>query len=428
LISQLSINEKDILIKRLLRITRSPLAKIHIIHILTHSGDHPSYSRLAQRFIKKLISNEGEKEAEAFLSILNWVNNEISHRQDAINFSSNLRLALVWTHAHRLFLIFIFTGAPVDWLAKFFKQANEKIPTEILTRDPKQWYDVAHPRNVSEEILILHGLSYGLRDVRDELITSDLRSMLVKMALHEAEGIQIPAPVLMRDTTHASNSLSSFLSGDRGELFLPLLGMERASIFTRTALRSWPEEALNRLSDGSNQFSDWGILSAVMGDFLPDESLAQRFKKFIRKTEFADLYRKNGQLGNLAILSSSQQLKNFADQDLRDLLKNQLVKIAQVLADSKHGELNEADGVKENLLGTKETWGILLDSAFNISLAVQMPENVIPEFIDILRQMVGSWPELASMYRPVIQRFCEELPIYQAKQFWPLLIHLRALS
>lgn len=52
--------------------------------------------------------------------------------------------------------------------------------------------------------------------------------------------------------------------------------------------------------------------------------------------------------------------------------------------------------------------------------------TITAEFGRITIQVIEAWREPAQEYRPIIQRFCEELPLAHAKDLWPLLIRLRA--
>jgi hypothetical protein len=71
----------------------------------------------------------------------------------------------------------------------------------------------------------------------------------------------------------------------------------------------------------------------------------------------------------------------------------------------------------------KETGLILLESVLKVSLSAQDP---VSEFVALLTQIVEIWQMIIPTYKPVIQRFCEELPLSQAGKFWPLLVRLRA--
>lgn len=66
----------------------------------------------------------------------------------------------------------------------------------------------------------------------------------------------------------------------------------------------------------------------------------------------------------------------------------------------------------------------MIQVALYISKAVRPSRDVITEFVELITQLLEAWNTMKSQYTPIIQRLCEELPIAQAQQFWPLLLCL----
>ena len=99
--------------------------------------------------------------------------------------------------------------------------------------------------------------------------------------------------------------------------------------------------------------------------------------------------------------------------------------IAKYLAKQNTDKVDLSAISKEDLDKLRDISLILLESAFNVSTATQQNQNVIAEFVDLLTQLVEILNVMKPVIKPIVQRFCEELPISQAKQFWMLLLRLR---
>jgi len=424
-VEKLSEQDRRALIKRLLRTAPSPLSKMHFVYLLLHFGDKTSaFRRLARWAINNLLSTTGTEEFEAFLAILKWVNEEFGHWPEARAWPSHIKLAMVWSHAHRLFSIFRSAGAPNAWLREIFEKQVQRIPHEAFERDPNYWFDIAHPRLVSRVTFTLGGLSYSLSEKAKVFIDKKLRERFANLAFPEVEGMRPPALPLVRDTTRSRDGLGSFLGGDFAHRLSALLGSKNASKFKQSALKELVEQAASRLGKTSDELSAWARIHAVLGDLPPEQHLAVRLKKAISQTDFVGLFEKNANSGFLALLAASLQAINLGDQNLRCHLKDQLVRTSKILAQRESGETGRDTRGEEDF---SESWkAFLFESALNISIAAQPSGDVIAEFADLLTQIVKNWHSIIPTVKPIVQRLCEELPVRQAQQFWPLLIGLRA--
>lgn len=426
-IAELSPEDRHMLIRRLLKTAGSPVSKIHLVYLLLHFGhETPAFWRLARRVITRLLSTKGEQEFEAFLAILKWVNDEFNHQPDMRICSPHIRLAMVWAHAHRLFSIFSSLGAPVLRLRDTFNQMRQRIPLETFERVPDYWFDITHPRQVSRVTFLLGGLFYSFGEEAAGFLEKGLQDLFTREAFHEMDGKWVPVAPLLRDLTQARNSLGSFLGGDRGERLSSLLRTEDASDFARLSLQGLAEQAVDTLTEASDEFSAWLLLHAVLGDLPPREDLAYRLKTTMRETDFVGLFEKDAGLGYIAIQTASLQVINLGDEHLRDHLKDQLVKIAQLFAGLEAGEVDCGTVSADDFGESRDVFLLLIESALNISIAAQPPQDVIAEFAALLAQLVRAWQSMIPVCRPIVQRLYEELPIAQAQQFSTLLVRLRA--
>ena len=220
------------------------------------------------------------------------------------------------------------------------------------------------------------------------------------------------------------NSLNSFLGIDRGEVLSKLLRITAES-FTHQLLQESVERAIDSLSEASDDSFAWGILQEVLGDTPPHKDLSEQFAIVFNHTDFVRLCQKEMALGIYAMKTASQQIVHLKNEGVRLYLKDQAVKIAQLFAEKCKGmSLHSLTDDNQKVLD----WisNSLIEFARNIALAVQAPQDVIEEFVDIFTQVVEGWDFMSKICKPLIQIFIEDLPISQSQKFWRLLVRLRA--
>lgn len=240
------------------------------------------------------------------------------------------------------------------------------------------------------------------------------------------DGQQMPTLSLLRDLNLSKNSLNAFLNIDIGVSFSELIGVQEASIFSQESLKLIAERAIASLEKADNVLASWLRFHAVVGDLPPYEDIVAQFKTIIRKTNFIDLYKTDVYSANIVLVTASQQLINFSDQDLRCFIKDQLLRTIELFSEWDNENISENNSNEPRDYHSQDTWIVLLETMLNISLAAKSTENVASEFKDLLSLVVDRWHSKIPEVRNIVQRFCEELPISQAKQFWPLLVRLRA--
>ena len=334
----------------------------------------------------------------------------------------------VYPLEHRLFTILVSIGIPIPRIQQEFHQnLQQRIPLDIFERSHDYWLDITHPRHVNRESFLFAGLSYSLSEIDIDFVDKGLRNIFTSEAFFEENNIKYQITSLLNDTTLAKNGLNSFLAGDiRANGLSVLFEKEDAEKLSSLALSKLAEQFVNSLSEDSNNLRAWMHLYAVCGSFPPYESLFGKLKEIILKTNFANLVQEDLKNGGSVILVASQQAINLADQDVCNYLRDQLVKISELLANRGINETSLSTNNKSDSNIRGNICIFLLDSALNISIALQSSEGIVTEFKNIIIQLIDSCNSLAPIFRPIIQRLCEELPSSQAKNLWPLLVRLRA--
>lgn len=413
-VASLSSLERCSLFRRLLRVPGSPSSKMHIIRLLSRFGeDKPAYFRLARRIGMRLFTAREAEEFEAFTAVLKWVNDEFDRWPETHLWAPEVRLTMVWAHAHRLFVILMSTGATVVWVKDTFTQPSGlQMTSEVFEREPDYWFDVTHPRRIDRGSFLLAGLSYGFGD--------EAQRFSNEASLENADGLsELP---LLRDPTLARNGMGSFLGGDRGEKLAPLIGSERAGLYSRQGLRLLVEDKLANREEPEQVHLFWASLYAVIGDLPPYEDIAGRLEEAVRQTNFVDLTRSNSQVGILALHTASHLVTNGGDEDLRIYLKEQLIGVADLLAKLDSSASDQSISVNTE----RAELGALVDAALALAVATSPPENVHPELAAIIDQLASVRPSMVPFFKLIALRLCEELHLSQSQHYRPLLNRLRA--
>ena len=416
--------EQHTLIKELLRTAGSPLAQIHFVHLLLHTGDEKSsFWRLAKKIIRNLFSDEGKKKFSASLSLLKWVNEDLNYWYEFRQQPSHIRLFMIWAHANELYRLFSSLGVSDSGLEEMFQGLSYKrLPIEIFERKSDYWYDIVHPHRIQDISFLLHGLSYSIGDKADIFVDEKLKRLFCDQGFRQfEENIFLPIPSLVSDSTRAQNNLHSFLGGDRGQTLSSILDEEMSDKLTTASLQEQTEQVLG---NKDMEWFWWTHISALFSDLPPYAEERDRIREIILETEFADLYQKDALSGNIAFQTACLQAKHFGTKDICDYLKSELLKIVEYLEkESTEGHTDNSD----NSMPKRDSFQTVIESAANISIASgQQSQEMIAYFVEILSQVIEIWKDSTSNIEFIVRRFCKELPVSQAKAFWPLLIRLRA--
>ena len=416
--------EQHTLIKELLRTAGSPLAQIHFVHLLLRTGDEKSsFWRLAKKIIQNLFSDEGKKKFAASLSVLKWVNEDLNYWSEFRKLPSHIRLLMIWAHANELYRLFFSLGVSDSGLEEMFKDLSYKrLPIEIFERNSDYWYDIVHPHRIQDISFLLHGLSYSIGDKADIFVDRKLKRLFRDQGFRQLEkNIFLPIPSLVLDSTRAQNNLHSFLGGDRGQTLSSILDEEMSDKLTTASLQEQTEQVLG---NKDMEWFWWTHISALFSDLPPYAEERDRIRKIILETEFADLYQKDALSGNIAFQTACLQAKHYGTKDICDHLKSELLKIVEYTKkESTEGHTDNS----ENPMPERDSFQTVIESAANISIASgQQSQEMITHFVEILSQVIEIWNDHISDIESMVQRFCKELPVSQAKAFWPLLIRLRA--
>lgn len=415
------------LVKQLLRGVGSPLSKIHLVRLLLSAEDEKGkYSRLARRIVRYLLSTRGKAELDAFLAILKWTNNGFDRWPDARTWPGHIRLAMVWAHAHRLFLCFARARADLREVQRSLDRPWLQVPTEWFERREDYWFDAAHPRRVTGEGLLLGGLSYALGEKAAEVVDQTLRHLLRDQVFTDDGHLKAPALPLLQDPTRLGNGLGSFLGRDRCDVLLPITGVETSRLFARSSLEAAVLETIARVRAERDDVNLWLTLHAILGDLPPTEAARGPLSDAWREVDLAELFRRDDAVGLLAVQTISTQVNYVEDEALRARMAAQVVEVARMVA-GRHGGVGAKLAANQEQLNLNYVAQVLFEACLGLAVVPgSTSRQVATEFAKLVAELCDACPTLVPVLRPMVERFCKEFPISLVEPLSQLLIRLRA--
>ena len=95
---------------------------------------------------------------EAWLATLRWVDEQFGFNESARALSKPIRLALVWSHADRMFRILRSRGLPPEWIENVFHGSDYGVVPELVFPDTAYSEDDGGTERLGAEAFALSAL------------------------------------------------------------------------------------------------------------------------------------------------------------------------------------------------------------------------------------------------------------------------------
>lgn len=408
------------LLKDILSTKSTPLTQLHVLNLLIQSGkkDSPNW-KLAKETIQFLVSKEGKDRISAFVSILTWVSVNFEFWNETRSLPSHIRLLLVWGHANQLYGVLTAFGYSNQWLeSRFNSAASDRLLFAVLGRDSGYWLDVAHPRLVRQIPLLLHGMHYCIGDRAEEFIDDELRDVILDTISVESSAHLNPS--MYMDYTLAENSLSSFLGKEFGGGFVQMLGDGFAMELTKESLQRKTVHIVEKVQEDPNRSPYWmALLQIALNDLPLPQNVHDQVAVVVSKTDFLDVYKQNPSFGTLVIHAASLLSKHVNSKELSIHLRTILLDIVE------YTENEEVKRDPDGISSSRELV-VFLEIAYNLASIEKTQQETINQLAETTSRIVDVKKKDLSDLMFFVQLFCKELPVNQARKFWPIYIKLRS--
>lgn len=422
-IDSMSASEKRVLVKKLLRVSKSPTAVIHTAKLILQLGkDHTTYKRLANAKIRYILSDDFVSEVDAFLRVLQWANYQFSINEDLRYAPGELRLLLAWAHSHHIYSIFTSLGVNSAWVHNTFQQ-NANAPIRLFEHETNYDNNILNVQNVNARIFITYGVIH-LTENHHELVDTSLKEAIVNFVTLNNEGQVLPHPNLIVNPSRAENPLAAFLGRDLSVQLRDFMG-EEARLFDYMNWKSLALGTIQNLREHSSNVSTWIELFAVLGILPLDTDVRNELSLSLKSIDYVSLFNENVDFGGKAIHIASIQLLSIQDSDVSSHLRSQIIAISDLLGAKYPAKILNMMS-KEERENISRLSGEILEVALNISKMQKSPDERVLEFQKLGTEIAKRWMYFGTTIKPILQFLCEILPPQQTKHLWKLLLFLRA--
>lgn len=418
-LDQLNNHDKRILVKKFIKVASTPLSKAHFIRILNHLGiSNLAYTLLAKRVSKALLAPVSKAYVEAFISLLNWVNVELSNWS---TFSEALvphKLLCVWIHTHRIYTALVSAKTPPQWIASHFSpNTAHRLSLDFFNRGAIYWQDIAHPHRVQPATFLLLSVSYSLQEVRDSFWDQELATMISKIAVTTLNGNASPPIELLSDPTLASNSISSFLGTDLGIALSSVLSETDASHFSHSQMHKVASDATQDLETSKFDNGAWLHLLLVLNDLPIYPDLSERFRIIVGNINFVELLQQDFELFTIAMRCSAQQALHISNNEEREQLRNKFINALSLVSELKAHEILD---VNDDVLMA------FVDISFLLAISEDTLEAKVERLAAHWKEIITHQNDSKNLLKPILTYFCEHLPLQYTRPLWSLLLEIRS--
>lgn len=425
-VDELPDDKREELLKRLLRTATSPVSRLHFAHLLVEMHPHNcSYGRLARRVIGELLTHGVREETAAYIAMLRWSYEELRHWSATQGWPASTQLAMVWGHAHQLFLLFQSLGVSVNWVQQAFSRSRH-IPREMFEREPGLWLDIAQPHHIARAALLASGIAYAVQNAARPILDDALIDAFRKELFTLSEGLPVPVAPLLVDPSLSSDSLGSFLAMDRSTALTWLVGLEDAQSYSSVTLRSLTQTLLLRLGESSHEPSGWVLMQALLSDMPIYPDMVPEFCATLRNTDFVDLWRQDHSLGAQALKIAAVQTRSASDQALAAKLRGCMLEMVHDLVGASGADALRDLITQPHNKVLQYLLFLLFDAGLAVCQAGRSSEDAVEEFGDLMSDIVRKDPAMRVVCQPIIQNSCDRLKVELGKRLWPALIRMRA--
>lgn len=412
-----SAEERRGLLGQALRRPGSPVSAGHLLGlILGDPGAGRAERRWAARLGRHLLGPGSGDRAAAFLAVLRWAFGELNWLRRR-QWSPLQLLAAAWLHAHRLYAAVTSRVNDPRWIEESFSRAGwaERLPLDALERDPNTWYDAAHPRRVTPELLQLYTAAGPLPPSGTPPVpVRDLaRPLALEVVAPDAEGgaVILPRGPLIGRGAGLGDALGSYLAGDPGQRLKPLLGGE-ATYVARARLEALTATVLAMLDRAPTASTPLVIAGAAFDGHLP-EGVAEPLRRVLLAADFGPAAREGLELAVGGFAAACRLASVLQDPDVHRHLRGQLCGVARTEV-ALEGHLRQALDAH------------VFECALQLAVRPGNLRATLAELASALREVAADTPRYREAYLPVVARLCHELPGEFSGAVWPLWLEWQA--
>lgn len=360
--------------------------------------------RIRSRLASLFAVNDRSDVFEAWRTVLSWVDEQFGFHEPLRELNTDIRLALVWTHADRVFRILRGAGLEPPWIQNAFTDTSYPIAHEVVFASAEYSNDVVAPRHVSAESFALAALAAIGTEV-DIAAGVSARAEETFGQMKEDSGWRV-VRAMMAEEGAVTNALGSWLVS--GRKWLPLMPSAVRDGLSHDAVSVRVREACEGLLAKSEERSHWGILRATLGRSSPSPQTVALLQSLVEQLDLSAYLQSDA---TLAVVSADVlgTVAKFFDATVRRQLEIQLIAVARELGTCGKIGNEERDAISNAVVGG------LLSCAWS-----EDPETRAEKLARVFEELDAAAPAVLRTNAGFILRLCETLPTQAARHFWRL--------
>jgi hypothetical protein len=318
----MSAKERKLIVRSLIQeLAGSPVATAHLVRLIGHfAADYPSYPRYRRMKIRQLGRAFDDVPGAAWLEVLKFFAREFWYVKGFRSLGKDIRLAVLWAHADRIFRTMAQAGADLAWVKTRFSQMSWKLAPEFVAGEEVYITDIANPDRLEEWPLTLALIAYASDN--GLYLGPEIRAQLSERCLSEPG----KTTKLFRDIAMSPNAMESLLRLDHDDGWACILEPQLVASISAFRSNSNLRELTGRI--GSETDTDgWRALQAVIGDLPVPTELSEDVRQALLRADFVELYARNSKIAMLGIAFAAQHAAHFGKEVLQKI-RERLLELA----------------------------------------------------------------------------------------------------
>ena len=387
----------------------SPTHRIHAIRLAFLATPTPAMQRLRRRLVRQHLGSAGRDERTAFLSVLEFVTEAFDNWHLARRWDGSFRLMFSWAHAGHLFAMYRRAHAPLEWIAEVFHRPRAYQAITDLEEELVHGKDAATPDLATPHKIAVSGLAYALSPdslpLPNEVACEAKRQWFADSGAPHAWFLEMPSK--------SPNALGSFLSRDHMEDLRTLLGEALIGDYGPAWRSRLHEQAMLAIGSDAQQSSGWIFLAALYGNSPTPDEAAGQIEDSLRLLDFCEVVERDRGNQHAFLLAIANRIAHITREETRIAITSSLIRLAEWYGSHS---------------GTEAEASELLNLVLVHGYPAAGKPSTLEEFQQLCLSVARRFPKFAGPCRYTIDRFCHDLPIERAADYWPLALALRAID
>jgi hypothetical protein len=383
----------------------SPIATVHLLKLTgAFASDRPSYPRYRRLKLRRLDRVFDEVPGGAWIEVLKYFARVLWYVNGFRSLEKDIRLAVVWSHADRVFRVMARAGVDLEWIKARFSEMSWKLTPEFVSGEESYVTDIANPDRLEEWPLTLALITYGSEN--GLYLEPEIMTALSQRCLSESGKMTS----LFRDPSLSPNAMASVLCPAQDswtDILEPQLVASVSAFRSISNLRT-----LIGTIDHEGGNDGWLALFSVVSDVPVPTELTEDVRQALLRADFLKLYERDAKVAMLAIAFAAQHAAHFG-KEVIEKTRGWLLEFA----DAFHGRVPKTEEAVK---------GQLLSAAFSL-YSREASVDRYRELASLMSQIIQRWPEIASYAKIMVDRLVEEIPNSDSRHLWRLQVELRRL-